>query len=91
MQGEQVFASAGCAACHTLAAAQATAQIGPNLDDTLIAQDLAYIREAIVDPDAVIADGFGPGTMPATYGSQLSEEEITALVAFLSEGTSAGS
>jgi mono/diheme cytochrome c family protein len=89
--GEQVFASAGCGACHTLAAAQSTAQIGPNLDETLIAKDPAYIREAIVDPNAVIADGFGPDTMPGTYGSQFSEEEITALVAFISESTSAGS
>ena len=89
--GKQVFTSAGCGACHTLAAAQSTAQIGPNLDETLIAQDPAYIREAIVDPNTVIADGFGPDTMPGTYSSQLSEEEITALVAFISESTSAGS
>ena len=78
--GQQVFASTGCGACHTLAAAQSTGQIGPNLDETLIAQDAAYIEEAIVNPDA--------GTMPQTYGTQLSGEELTALVSFISESTS---
>ena len=90
-QGQQVFTSAGCGACHTLAAAETTGQIGPNLDETLIAQDPTFIREAIVDPNAVIAEGFGPDTMPGTYSSQLSDEELSALVTFISESTSAGS
>src|SRR5262249_18533806 len=30
--GKQVFASAGCAGCHTLAAAGSTGTTGPNLD-----------------------------------------------------------
>lgn len=90
-EGQQVFTSTGCGACHILGAAGSTGQIGPNLDETLIAQDPAFIREAIVDPDAVITDGFSPGSMPGTYSSQLSDEELDALVAFISESTSAGS
>jgi len=31
--GKQVFASAGCASCHTLKDAGATGTVGPNLDD----------------------------------------------------------
>ncbi len=31
-RGEAVFAAAGCGACHTLAAANATGDVGPNLD-----------------------------------------------------------
>src|SRR5262249_209319 len=31
--GKAVFASAGCASCHTLKAAGATGTVGPNLDD----------------------------------------------------------
>ena len=30
--GAKVFGSAGCASCHTLAAAHATGTVGPNLD-----------------------------------------------------------
>jgi mono/diheme cytochrome c family protein len=86
--GQQVFTDTGCGACHTLGAAESTGQIGPNLDETLIARDPAFIRESIVDPDASIADGFPPGTMPQTYGEQLSDEQLTALVTFVSESTS---
>ena len=31
--GAKVFATAGCAGCHTLKAANAKGQIGPNLDE----------------------------------------------------------
>jgi cytochrome c2 len=31
--GAKVFASAGCGGCHTLSAAGAKGQIGPNLDE----------------------------------------------------------
>ena len=31
--GAKVFASAGCGGCHTLAAADASGEVGPNLDD----------------------------------------------------------
>ena len=31
--GAKVFASAGCGSCHTLSAAKASGQVGPNLDD----------------------------------------------------------
>ena len=31
--GAKIFASAGCASCHTLKAADSNGQVGPNLDD----------------------------------------------------------
>jgi mono/diheme cytochrome c family protein len=83
--GEQVFAANQCANCHTLQAAGATATIGPNLDETLQGKDAAYIREAIVNPSAQIAEGFQDGLMPKDYGEKLSEEELANLVAFLSQ------
>src|SRR5437870_5821793 len=33
LPGANVFASAGCASCHTLKAANAKGQVGPNLDE----------------------------------------------------------
>jgi mono/diheme cytochrome c family protein len=83
--GEQVFAANQCANCHTLQAAGATATIGPNLDEILQGKDAAYIREAIVNPSAQIAEGFQDGLMPKDYGEKLSEEELANLVAFLSQ------
>ena len=48
-------------------------------------QDPASIREAIVDPNAEIAEGYAPGIMPGNYGEELSAEQLAGLVAFLSQ------
>lgn len=86
--GADVFAANGCASCHALAAAGATGTIGPDLDETLAGKDSAYIEEGIVDPDATIADGFNAGIMPATFGDDISAEDLEALVAFLESAVS---
>ena len=85
--GKQIFASEGCGGCHTLADAGSGGQIGPNLDEVLKGVDDAKIREDIVDPDAQITAGYGPGIMPSTFGQTLSDSELTALVAYLKEAT----
>ena len=88
VDGAQIFADQGCAGCHTLTAADATGTTGPNLDETLKTQDPEYIETAIVDPNAQLADGFGPNIMPSNYGESLSPEELEGLVQYLSESTS---
>ena len=62
-----------CASCHTLAAADASGTIGPNLDQS--SADLAAITEQIRN---------GGGGMPAFEG-QLTDEQIEALAAFVAE------
>jgi mono/diheme cytochrome c family protein len=83
--GAEVFLAEGCSSCHTLAAASATGAVGPNLDDTLPGADPKYIEEAIVDPDAQIAQGFGPGIMPAYQ--DLDPQSLQDLVDFLEESS----
>jgi cytochrome c oxidase subunit II len=73
-----------CDSCHTLAAAGATGTTGPNLDDTVPDLSEEELRQAIVDPDAEITEGFSPGLMPR-YGDSLSEEQVDALVQYLTE------
>jgi mono/diheme cytochrome c family protein len=73
--GEQVFASAGCVACHTLAAAGATGTVGPNLDDAQPPYDLVIER---------VTNGMG--AMPSFKG-QLSEQQIQDVAAFVVEST----
>jgi mono/diheme cytochrome c family protein len=87
IDGGQLFVSTGCGSCHTVAELGSDAQgtIGPNLDTALAGKDEAFIEESIVKPSATVAEGFPDGTMPATYGSELSPEQIDALVAFLSQ------
>ncbi len=88
--GSEVFGSAGCNTCHTLADAGSTAETGPNLDEALQGQDAASIRESIVDPNAVVAEGFPANVMPDNYGEQLSEQELADLVAYLAQATGGG-
>jgi cytochrome c oxidase subunit 2 len=92
--GAQVFTSAGCGGCHAFEPAGTDAQIGPSLDDLAAAAEQAgkpldeFVRESIVEPDAVVAEGYQPGVMPKTFGDSLSDEEIDALVTYLTGGAS---
>jgi cytochrome c6 len=70
-----VFASAGCGGCHTLKAAGAEGNVGPNLDQLKPAYD------AVVDQVT-----HGGGGMPA-FGDQLSEEQIQNVAAYVVAST----
>jgi cytochrome c oxidase subunit 2 len=76
-------ATPACASCHTLKAAGATGTIGPNLDTGLKGKTKAYIKQSIVDPNAVVTPGYTAGIMPTTYPQSLSAKEIDALVNYL--------
>jgi len=82
-RGKGVFLSAGCGACHTFAAAGTKATVGPNLDATLKGKSAAFVRESILDPNAMIAAGYQAGVMPTSYRGQLTMRQIADLVAFL--------
>ena len=89
-QAKELFASAGCGGCHTLADAGATGAVGPSLDEALQGKDAAFVKTAILDPDGEIAQGYQPGLMPTTYGDTLSEAQIDGLVEYLLQATGAG-
>jgi mono/diheme cytochrome c family protein len=74
--GEQVFASAGCASCHTLEAAGASGTVGPNLDEAKPDHDLVVER---------VTNGMG--AMPS-FEDQLSEQQIQDVAAYVVESTS---
>jgi cytochrome c oxidase subunit II len=79
---EEVFNSAGCSGCHTLAAAGATAKVGPDLGK-LGKVSAAFIRQSIEDPNAKVTKGYQPNIMPQNFKDQLSKDEINALVKYL--------
>jgi mono/diheme cytochrome c family protein len=94
--GKAVFASAGCAGCHTFKAAGASGTIGPDLDTAPASDAQAdgnmslddFIKQSITDPDAYIAKGpYNPGTMPSNFGTSLTSKQIDDLVAFISSNT----
>jgi cytochrome c oxidase subunit II len=89
--GRKLFHEYGCNGCHTLSDAQATGDVGPNLDGIGVragrrvpgqdAQD--YLREAIVRPDAYIVPGYQVGIMPKDLQQRMSARELQALVQYL--------
>ncbi|HXQ89230.1 MAG TPA: c-type cytochrome [Solirubrobacterales bacterium] len=89
--GAQVFASNGCDACHTLAAAEAGGVTGPNLDEVLPGESQAHVEEMIKDPNAEIAKGYPPNVMPQNYEQILSPKELEDLVEYLLENAGGGS
>ncbi len=76
--GKQVFESAGCTSCHTLADAGSTGTVGPNLDEAKPPATLVVDRVT-----------HGKGAMPSFEG-QLSEAQIQDVAAYVSSvaGTS---
>jgi len=71
--------------------AGSTAKVGPDLDKVVAdaakyakgKNAAAYIKESIENPNAFVVPGFPKGTMPQTFGQQLSPTQISALVKFL--------
>ncbi|MFY9579326.1 MAG: cytochrome c, partial [Gaiellaceae bacterium] len=80
--GKQTFTE-NCGACHTLADAGTTGTTGPNLDDALPALSEDEIRTSIVDPNAVVEEGFEPGIMPQDFEETLTAQQLDGLVAYL--------
>jgi len=70
--GKQVFESAGCTSCHTLADAGATGTVGPNLDEAKPPASLVVDRVT-----------HGKGVMPS-FSGQLSEQQIQDVAAYVS-------
>jgi len=82
--GGQVFANNGCGGCHTLAAANATGTVGPNLDQYIPGQSASRVSKEITDPQASYAKGFeGNNAMPTTFGTNISPDDLKLLVQFL--------
>jgi mono/diheme cytochrome c family protein len=70
--GKEVFESAGCATCHTLADAGATGTVGPDLDEAK--PDAALVVDRVTN---------GMGAMPS-FEDQLSEQQIADVAAYVS-------
>ena len=76
-RGKALFTTVkpACAVCHTLQAAGSTGQVGPVLDE--LKPDAARVLRALHS---------GLGVMPS-YAEQLSEADMQALAAFVSQST----
>jgi len=79
----QLLTVNACIGCHGIDGA--TVPIGPSFDGIGSRISADRIRRGILDPNAEVAEGFESvaGLMPATFGQQLSAQQLEILVQFL--------
>lgn len=83
---EEIIAKHTCGVCHVFAGhvvAGKAGTLGPSLARIGAKKRREYLRQSILDPDAVIPKGYAPGMMPKTYGEQLKAQELEMLVNYL--------
>jgi mono/diheme cytochrome c family protein len=71
--GLKIFKGAGCAGCHTLAAAKSTGTRGPNLDQLKPSLSVAIVVRQVTN---------GGGGMPA-FSGRLSQDQIQAVAKYV--------
>jgi nitric oxide reductase subunit C len=76
-----IGSQAGCSTCHSLTEGEVI--VGPSMAGIGTRGDATYIRESIVDPNAVLVEGFSADTMPNVWDGELTGEQIDQLVAYL--------
>lgn len=78
MRGKEIYlnkAMPSCGVCHSLADAGSTGAVGPNLNT--LQPNADQVLQAVTQ---------GVGVMPA-FGEQLNQEEIAALVAYVTQSS----
>lgn len=91
-EGRRVFVASdrgSCDVCHSTTPGDDG--VGPSLAGVATRAETAvpgmtaeeYLRQSILDPDAVIAPGFRSGQMLGIYEDRLSEQDLESLIAYL--------
>ncbi|MDH4100858.1 MAG: c-type cytochrome [Nitrospirota bacterium] len=75
--GAEVVKKYGCGGCHVIAGEAGA--LGPDLSK-IGSKGKDYLRQAVVDPDAVVAKGFDKGMMPTDYKDKMTAGELEMLV-----------
>jgi cytochrome c oxidase subunit 2 len=94
-EGQQLFRKLQCTGCHVPNAQSGTREHprAPNLEGLFgrtvplkgggsVTADEQYIRESIVNPRAKVVEGWEP-IMPGNYESQVSEEDLAKVIAYI--------
>ncbi|MBT3016080.1 MAG: c-type cytochrome [Candidatus Thiodiazotropha endolucinida] len=79
---EEALGKFACSSCHALDSADTL--VGPGLVDIGARLSKEEIRQSIIDPNAVIAEGF-PAAMPADLAEKMTVKELELLVTYLAE------
>ncbi len=87
-RGAKLARRSGCATCHSLDGSRRPGPTWKGLygqkraltNGQEVVADEAYLRRAILDPDAEIAQGFPKGMMPKDFARKLSEEKLRSII-----------
>ena len=80
-QVQDIIENFDCEACHTIT--EEAGDAGPNLSSIGVKRDRAYLRKALLDPNADIAEGFEEDLMPDDLGQQIYASELEILLDYL--------
>ena len=87
--GSKLFVSLGCSGCHSLKAGQVL--VGPSFAGVYAAAStrkpplgaVEYLYESIVNPNALVVQGFQPNLMQQTYAATLSPQQMADVLAWM--------
>lgn len=71
----------GCAGCHDLEGSEA--DLGPTLNGLGGRMSREEVEQAILDPNAVITEGYDAEMMPDYFGDEMAESELLLIVDYL--------
>lgn len=71
----------GCGGCHDLDGSEA--ELGPKLNGIANRMNREELKAAILDPNAIIADGFEADLMPDDFGDDIVDSEMTLILDYL--------
>ncbi|MET0003023.1 MAG: c-type cytochrome [Candidatus Thiodiazotropha sp.] len=79
---DEALGKYACTSCHAMESSNTL--VGPGLVDIGSRLSKDEIRQSIIDPNAVIAEGF-PAAMPADFATKMTVSELDMIVAYLAE------
>ncbi len=79
---EEAVAKYACVSCHAMDSKDTL--VGPGLVDVGARLSPEEIRQSILDPNAVIAEGFPPA-MPPDFGMKMTVNELEMIIKYLAE------
>lgn len=87
--GSKLYVSQGCSGCHSLRPGQVL--VGPSFAGLFTTSATrkpplaakAYLYESIVNPNALVVQGFQPNLMQQTYATTLSPQQMADLLAWM--------
>lgn len=79
---EEALAKYACVSCHAMDSKDTL--VGPGLVDVGARLDRNELRQSILDPNAVVVEGFPPA-MPPDFASKMTVKELEMIIDYLAE------